>query len=130
MKRTYSQRQHNRYELVRLRLVDCYGAATVYKMTHAQLLKRISEVVWESNDYKRLSQTYRAMLSECARCLSDANYRHLEWVLGTAEGPIPEGRGRHDWSTGRLSQLAQDKTLYGSHMWIGTDKLFGEWKLL
>jgi hypothetical protein len=87
MKRTYSQRQHNRYELVRLRLVDCYGAATVYKMTHAQLLKRISEVVWESNDYKRLSQTYRAMLSECARCLSDANYRHLEWP--DTGGPWP-----------------------------------------
>lgn len=130
IRRTEADRNHERYELLRARIIDCWGQAKRYQTTHTQLLDRLQSVVWLTPEYNHLGEAHKFGLREVSRGCSDLTYQSVEWVLGDANGPIPEGRGRHDWTTGRLSQLSQDKALYGAHFWTGSDKLWGEWKAL
>lgn len=127
---TYGRREHARYERMRSRLVDLFRKHIVYKSTFATILTDLQELR-DSTAYRKLPAYRRDMLAEVTRMWWDRiNECHLDWVLGTAEGPIAEARTNdHDWSTGRLSELARTPgALYGAHYWRDSDRLYGEWK--
>jgi hypothetical protein len=126
-RRSSSQRRYDRYEMLRGRLIDTVRKHITFRSTHAELLADERRLVFDTKEYRSLTIGQRDCIREVQRVWHDRIYElHLEWILGTAEGPIAD-----DWSTGRLSDLSRTPgALFGAHVWKGSDRLYGEWKPL
>lgn len=125
-RRTRGDRNYDRYERLRARLIDTVSKHTQYQSTHADLLADERYLVWDTEDCRRLTIGYRDMLREVQRCYHEGIYRSLEWRLGPAAGPIHTAG--ETW-TEETSTLARTPgALYGAHFWKGSDRLYGEWK--
>jgi hypothetical protein len=125
-RRTERDRNYDRYERLRSRILDIYSRAKHYHWTHEQILAAMQADVWQQSDCAKLTRDYRAMLSEVMRLSSDRLYDYLEWRLGPQSGPI---RTAGDAWTDEMSELCRiPGALYGTHFWKGTDTPFTPYK--
>lgn len=116
-----------RYTLLKMRIGDIYRKHIQFKSPHTAILEDLKRSVYETNEYRRLPAFYRFTLSEYSGWnLNRIHCDYVEWRLGPESGPI---RVAGDPWTDEISALCNTPgALYGSHFWIGSDRLFGEWK--
>src|SRR3990167_6814000 len=85
----YQTTEYNRYSRVALAVHDAYSCARSFGWTHEELRSRLSERVYQTRDYAKLTPYYRGKLAGLTECLMDAQYRHdLKWQLFLDGAPV------------------------------------------
>lgn len=112
----------NREEIAQW-LVSIYQDAFLSKQTHEELLKSLTRV-WESRDWKRLTQKDREYANGYARCY-DVMWiqRQLtesgSWVLMPDGSEVYFGvRERLGFGTEELNKMYPELSIYGVHKYI------------
>ena len=95
---------------------DSFSAATIYHMTHDDLLTWIDKHLYQRSEYQRLPRWATAQLRGFLDARHDELYRHyLKWQV-RLDGQLIDGK---DVPKGRWSEV---KT--GDHVWIDNGKVF------
>ena len=93
-----------------------FSAATIYHMTHEDLLKWLDDRLYQRSDYQRLPRWAKSQLRGFMDAKHDELYKHyLKWQV-RLDGELIDGK---DVPKGRWSEV---KT--GDFVWIDTGKVF------
>ena len=97
-------------------IVDSFSAATIYHMTHGDLLKWLNEHLYRRSDYQRLPRWAKAELRGFADAKHRELHRHyLKWQV-RLDGRLIDGKNVPD---GRWSEVET-----GDFVWIDNGKVF------
>jgi hypothetical protein len=127
----YQTTEFNRCKRVETHLQSIYSQVIAYRLTHEQLLNKLSEL-YQTTDYKKLTPYYQGYVSGLRKGLNDDIWRnHLAWCLGPASGPTRDTS--QPWTEEMSTLCRLPGQLYGGHYWTDddgkpTDKLFTEYK--
>ena len=93
-----------------------FSAATIYHMTHEDLLDWLNDRLYQREDYQRLPRWAKSQLGGFMDAKRDEVYKHyLKWQV-RLDGELIDGK---DVPKGRWSEVET-----GSFVWIDTGKVF------
>ena len=114
------------FQNLRTRLTDYLRSARIYHPTHDEMLANRKRILFDSPQWKKLGEVYRARLCEIFQYEQDRLFEEsLEWETGNADRSYT--RTPSDPWTERDSELCRTGELYGGHYWMKSGKPFGEW---